>query len=189
MQIRCSWCEADPIYMAYHDTEWGVPEYDEQKLFEKLLLEGFQAGLSWITILRKRENFRQAFENFNPEKIADFDDSKINALLQDSGIIRNQLKIRAAVHNAQAYLRLKDELGSFSDFLWAFVGNKTQHNAFSSLAQIPTKNQASERMSLALKQRGFKFVGPTICYAFMQAMGMVNDHLVECFRYAQLKQE
>lgn len=183
---RCPWPGDDPLYVKYHDEEWGVPIYDDQLLFAKLILDGAQAGLSWITILRKRENYWQAFDNFDPEKIALYDDKKFAELMDNPGIVRNRQKINAAIKNAQAYLEIKAELGSFSDYLWGFVGGKPIVNSWRSLEQIPAKTSESEAMSKALKQRGFSFVGPTICYAFMQAVGMVNDHVVNCFRYNEV---
>ena len=181
---RCSWPGNDPIYIAYHDTEWGVPVYDDIALFESLILDGFQAGLSWITILKKRENFRNAFDQFNPEKIARYNEEKIEELMHDEGINRNRKKILAAISNAQAFLRLKQQEKSFSHFLWSFVNHQPIQNAWQKDTDIPTQTPASEAMSKALKKAGFKFCGPTICYAFMQAVGMVNDHLTTCFRYA-----
>ena len=184
---RCTWPGTDPLYVDYHDQEWGVPVYDDQALFAKLLLDGAQAGLSWITILRKRENYYKAFDDFDPQKMARYDDAKIAELLTNPGIVRNQKKVNAFIRNAQAYLNLKDELGSFSDYLWGFVGGQPILNDWTSLDQLPAKTPVSEAMSKDLKSRGFSFVGPTICYAFMQAVGMVNDHLVTCFRYQELK--
>ena len=186
--IRCPWCGTDPLYVQYHDEEWGVPVYDDQVLFAKLILDGAQAGLSWITILRKRENYYRAFDNFDPVRMAAYDEAKIAALLADPGIVRNRLKIRAAVQNAQAYLRIQAEEGGFSDFLWQFVGGRPIQNNWRTLADFPAKTAESEGMSKALRRRGFNFVGPTICYAFMQAVGMVNDHTVDCFRYAEVQQ-
>lgn len=186
--IRCPWCGTDPLYVQYHDEEWGVPVYDDQVLFAKLILDGAQAGLSWITILRKRENYYRAFDNFDPVRMAAYDEAKIAALLADPGIVRNRLKIRAAVQNAQAYLRIQAEEGGFSDFLWQFVGGRPIQNNWRTLADFPAKTAESEAMSKALRRRGFNFVGPTICYAFMQAVGMVNDHTVDCFRYAEVQQ-
>lgn len=186
--IRCPWCGTDPLYVQYHDEEWGVPVYDDQALFAKLILDGAQAGLSWITILRKRENYYRAFDNFDPVRMAAYDEAKIAALLADPGIVRNRLKIRAAVQNAQAYLRIQAEEGGFSDFLWQFVGGRPIQNNWRTLADFPAKTAESEAMSKALRRRGFNFVGPTICYAFMQAVGMVNDHTVDCFRYAEVQQ-
>lgn len=184
---RCTWPGADPLYVAYHDQEWGVPVYDDQALFAKLLLDGAQAGLSWITILRKRENYYKAFDDFDPQKMARYGDATIAELLANPGIIRNRQKVNAFIRNAQAYLKLKDGLGSFSDYLWGFVGGQPILNDWTSLDQLPAKTPVSEAMSKDLKSRGFSFVGPTICYAFMQAVGMVNDHLVTCFRYQELK--
>ena len=184
--VRCPWPGTDPLYGQYHDEEWGVPIYDDRLLFAKLILDGAQAGLSWITILRKRENYWQAFDQFDPEKIARYDDAKFAELMNNSGIIRNRLKIQAAIKNAQGFIKIQDELGSFSDYLWNFVGGQPIVNAWTSLDQLPAKTPESEAMSKSLKKRGFNFVGPTICYAFMQAVGMVNDHLVSCFRYAEL---
>jgi len=181
-KIRCSWCGDDPLYMEYHDTEWGVPLYDNQKLFEFLILEGAQAGLSWITVLRKRENYRKAFDNFDPVKIARYSDIKKARLLQNEGIIRNRLKIDSAIKNAQAYLAMQKNGEDFSAFLWSFVDGKPKQNKLKS-GQITVSTPESDAMSKALKQKGFNFVGTTICYAFMQATGMVNDHLVNCHRY------
>jgi len=186
MIVRCQWCGDDPLYIQYHDEEWGLPIYDDRLLFAKLILDGAQAGLSWITILRKRENYWQAFDNFNPEVIARYDDAKFAALMDNSGIVRNRLKIRSAIKNAQGYLKIQDKLGSFSHYLWDFVGGKPVINAWKTMAQIPTFSAESEAMSKGLKKWGFSFVGPTICYAFMQAVGMVNDHTVDCFRYETL---
>lgn len=183
---RCAWAGTDPLYMNYHDTEWGVPQYTPKKLFEFLILEGAQAGLSWITVLKKRDNYRLAFDGFNPEKMALYDAAKIESLLLDKGIIRNRLKIEAAIRNAKAYLALQKLPGGFDGFLWRFVGDKPIKNAWNSPDKIPVRTEISVEMSKALKQRGFRFVGPTICYAFMQAVGMVNDHVVDCFRYAKV---
>ena len=183
-QCRCAWVPAgDPRYIAYHDEEWGVPEYGDQRLFEMLLLEGAQAGLSWSTILRKREGYRRAFDGFDAEKIARYGPEKIASLLDDPGIVRNRLKVNAAVGNARAYLEIQDELGSFSDYLWQFVDGEPLVNAWTTLSEVPASTAQSDTMSKALKKRGFKFVGSTICYAFMQAVGMVNDHTTDCFRY------
>ncbi len=180
---RCGWSTGDPLYIKYHDEEWGTPLHDDRKLFEMLILEGFQAGLSWITILRKRENFRQAFDGFDPVKIAVYSKRKINSLLKDEGIVRNRLKIESARTNAKAFLRIQKEFGSFNKYIWQFVNNKPIKNKFKSLKDIPPKTQISDNMSRDLKKRGFKFVGSTICYAFMQAAGMVNDHITECWKY------
>lgn len=180
--VRC-FGTGDPLMERYHDEEWGVPIYDDRLLFEKLLLDGFQAGLSWRTVLHKRENFRKAFNGFNPEKMARYGDSQRKRLLNDAGIIRNRLKIEAAITNAQAYLRYLEEQGSFSDFLWSFTGGKTlRRKRIRSWDDVPTSTPESDQMSKALKAAGFKFVGTTICYAFMQAVGMVDDHLDSCFR-------
>ena len=184
---RCPWHTNDPLYIKYHDEEWGVPVHDDQLLLAKLILDGAQAGLSWITILRKRENYWQAFDNFSPEKIAHYDDPKIAELMGNAGIIRNRQKINAAIKNAQAYLRLRDELGSFDEYLWGFVGGKPIVNALKSEEDYVATSPESFAMAKDLKKRGFSFVGPTICYAFMQAVGMVNDHLVSCFRYEEIK--
>jgi DNA-3-methyladenine glycosylase I len=184
--IRCQWCVADPLYVHYHDTEWGVPVRDDQKLFEFLTLDGAQAGLSWLTILKKRQNYRRAFDHFDPEKIARYSERKINSLLGNSGIVRNRQKIQSAVTNARAVLDVQSETGSFSDYLWQFVDGATIKNRYRSIDRIPPCTGASEAMSRDLKRRGFRFVGPTICYAFMQSAGMVNDHIVSCFRYDQV---
>ncbi len=184
---RCIWVGDDPLYIRYHDEEWGVPVYDDQLLLAKLILDGAQAGLSWITILRKRENYWRAFDDFDPEKMAHYDDAKTAKLMGNAGIIRNKLKINSAIKNAQAYLRLREELGSFSDYLWGFVGGETIVNSVESEADYLTTSPESHAMAKDLKKRGFSFVGPTICYAFMQAVGMVNDHLVSCFRYEEIK--
>ncbi|MCC6458017.1 MAG: DNA-3-methyladenine glycosylase I [Caldilineaceae bacterium] len=181
---RCFWARESDLMAAYHDHEWGVPVYDDSRLFEKLILEGFQAGLSWRTILHKRENFRAAFDGFDAEKIANYDEAKLAALMQDAGIVRNRLKIAGAVQNAQAYLRLVEQTGSFSHWLWAFVGHKPiVPTAPRTRENIPTSTPEAQAMSKALKKAGFTFVGPTICYAFMQSMGMVDDHVVDCFKY------
>ncbi len=183
MTIRCSWCGDDPLYIDYHDNEWGIPTHDDQQLFEMLILEGAQAGLSWITILRKRENYRLAFDQFHVETVAGYDEAKVNELLNNPGIIRNKLKINAAVTNAKAFLQVQSEFGSFDRYIWQFVEGQVKQNHWQSLADIPAQTPESEQMSKDLKKRGFKFVGPTICYAFMQATGMVNDHVVGCFQY------
>lgn len=183
---RCSWAIGDPLYQKYHDTEWGVPLHDDARLLEFLVLEGAQAGLSWITILRKRENYRAAFDGFDAKKIAAYDTRRIESLLNDTGIVRNRLKIQAAVTNAQKYLDIRSEFGSFDKFIWQFVGGKVKHGHWRSLLDIPSSTEESDAMSKELKRRGMKFVGTTICYAFMQATGMVNDHTVDCFRYAEL---
>lgn len=180
-KTRCAWVNDDPIYIAYHDDEWGIPLYDDQKLFELLLLEGAQAGLSWITVLKKRENYRKAFDKFNAKKIAQYDQDKINELLANPGIIRNKLKVNAFIKNAQAYLKIKQEYGSFADYIWQFVDGKPIHNYWKAHKELPSKNDISDKMAKDLKKRGFTFVGSTICYAFMQASGMVNDHTLDCF--------
>jgi DNA-3-methyladenine glycosylase I len=182
----CSWPTDDPEYVAYHDEEWGVPIRDSQLLFEKLTLDGFQAGLSWLTILRKRANFRNAFDGFKPEKIAEYTDEKFDALMADAGIVRNRAKIAATIGNAQAYLAMHKGGEDFSDFLWGFVGGEPIRNTWKSWQDIAAETPESKAMSKALKAKGFKFVGPTICYAFMQAVGMVNDHQMACFRYDQV---
>jgi DNA-3-methyladenine glycosylase I len=185
-KTRCQWAGDDALYQAYHDQEWGVPVYDERLLFEFLILEGAQAGLSWITVLKKRDNYRACFDNFNPEKIARYTQYKVNSLLDNAGIIRNRLKIQAAITNAKVFLAVKEESGSFADYLWNFVDGKPIQNCWTQHKHIPTSSVISDRLSKDLKKRGFKFVGSTICYAFMQAVGMVNDHTTDCFRHAQL---
>lgn len=181
--IRCPWCGSDPLYIKYHDEEWGVPVHNDNKLFEFLILEGFQAGLSWRTILYKRENFRKAFDRFDAEKIVRYTDNKIHKLLNDAGIIRNKLKIAASVTNAKAFLNILEKTGSFNNYLWQFTDGKVRKNKWRSLKEIPAKTRESDAMSKQLIKDGFKFVGSTICYAHMQATGMVNDHLVNCHRY------
>jgi DNA-3-methyladenine glycosylase I len=188
MLKRCAWVPVqDPLYTAYHDQEWGVPVHDDRLLFEFLILEGFQAGLSWATILRKRENFRRAFDHFDPQKIACYDEHKIQQLLADSSIIRNRLKIRGAVKNAQAFLRVQEAFGLFDSYIWDFVDGKPVQNRWKDLSEVPATSAISERLSKDLKERGFTFVGSTICYAHMQATGMVNDHTIDCFRHAELQ--
>ena len=184
---RCGWVTDDPLYMAYHDEEWGAPLRDDRGLFEMLILEGAQAGLSWYTILRKREAYRQAFDGFDPERIAQYGDGKVALLLEDPGIVRNRLKVRSAIANAQAWLELRESGVGFSEFLWAFGGGAPVVNAWRRLEDVPATTPVSEAMSKALKGRGFRFVGPTICYAFMQAVGMVNDHVTSCFRWQECK--
>jgi DNA-3-methyladenine glycosylase I len=184
---RCPWPGTDPLMFDYHDREWGLPARDDARLFEMLLLEGAQAGLSWITILRKRENYRRAFDGFDAERIAEYDDAKVAALLADPGIVRNRLKVAAFVKNAQAFLKVRDEHGSFADYIWQFTGGQSIVNRFTSMAEIPAASPEAEAMSKDLKRRGFTFVGPTICYAFMQACGMVNDHLVTCHRHSEVQ--
>lgn len=186
MTSRCDWCGDDPLYVQYHDTEWGVPCKDDQRFFEMLILEGAQAGLSWITVLRKRESYRAAYDGFDAERIARYDEAKIAALLANPGIIRNRLKVQASVTNARAYLAVKEEFGSFGAYLWRFVGGAPLVNHWNSLRELPAETRESQAMSKDLLKRGFKFVGPTICYAHMQSTGMVNDHLVSCFRYHEV---
>ena len=182
---RCSWAQGD-LYAVYHDTEWGVPNHDDRHLFEMLVLEGAQAGLSWITILKKRENYRAAFDEFDPRLVAEYDKAKIDELLSNAGLIRNRLKIEAAVQNAKAFLKVQDEFGSFDKYMWQFTGGKPKQNAWRSIKEVPAKTPESDAMSADLRKRGFKFVGSTICYAHMQAVGMVNDHLVDCFRWREV---
>ena len=182
----CSWPKGDPLLTKYHDTEWGVPLHNDKKLFEFLILEGFQAGLSWLTVLKKRKNFRKAYDTFDFNKVATYDQRKINALLQDSGIIRNKLKIESAITNAKAFIDVRKEFGTFNKYIWNFTGNKPIHNEFESMKEIPAKTELSDLISKDLKKRGFKFVGSTIVYAHMQATGMVNDHITSCFRYKEI---
>lgn len=182
-QIRCEWCGSDPDYVAYHDDEWGVPLRDDQKLFELLCLEGAQAGLSWLTVLRKREGYRLLFDGFDATKIVQYDENRIQALKQDPRIIRNDLKIRAFISNAEAYLNVLESGSSFNDYVWQFVDQTPTKNRFQALSEIPANTEISDQMSKHLKKDGFKFVGSTICYAFMQSSGMVNDHIASCFRY------
>ena len=186
MRTRCSWAGSDPIYIAYHDTEWGVPVHDDRRLFEFLILEGVQAGLSWLTILKKRPNYTKTFDNFNPHKVAAYNTRKVEELISNAGIIRNRLKIEAAIQNARSFLAVQQEFGSFDKYIWQFVGGKTLKNSWQTTAEIPAQSEASAAMSSDLKKRGFKFVGPTICYAFMQATGLANDHTVDCFRYKEV---
>jgi len=187
-KIRCEWVPDNPLYRKYHDKEWGVPVHDNRRLFEFLILEGMQAGLSWSTILNKRENFRAAFDNFEARKIAEYDDKKIEELISNKGIIRNRRKIEAAIKNARAFLNITKEFGSFDSYIWQFVGGEPKKNSWKSVKDIPAKTSESEAMSKDLSRRGFKFIGPTICYAFMQAVGVVNDHTVDCFRYNQIQE-
>ena len=187
MTTRCEWCLASDRMVAYHDEEWGVPLHDDRRLFEFLVLDAFQAGLSWSTILNKRENFRKALDDFDPARIARYNERKMEQLLSDSGIVRNRLKITATIGNAKAFLDVRDEFGSFDAFIWQFVANRPKQNKWKTLRQIPAKTKESDALSRVLKQRGFKFVGSTICYAFMQAAGMVNDHVVGCFRYQDIR--
>lgn len=183
---RCQWCLSSDLYVSYHDEEWGVPVYEDQDLFAKLILDGAQAGLSWITILKKREGYYRAFDDFNPEKMARYTQKKIDALLADPGIVRNRLKVAAAITNAKAYLEIQEELGSFGQYLWQFVDGKPKRNTWTAMKEVPATSPESDAMSKALQKRGFKFVGSTICYAFMQAVGMVNDHSVNCFRHKEV---
>jgi len=187
-KVRCSWAGSDPLYAAYHDEEWGVPLHDHRALYEMLMLEGFQAGLSWITILRKRENFRRAFDGFVPEKIAAYDEQKFAALMADAGIVRNRAKIQGAIGSARLWLGIMAEPGGFDGYLWQFVDGKPIVNHWRTMAEVPAETAEARVMSKALKARGFKFVGPTICYAFMQAVGMVDDHTVDCFRRTDVSQ-
>ncbi|MDF2880712.1 MAG: DNA-3-methyladenine glycosylase [Clostridiaceae bacterium] len=184
---RCGWCEKEEIYVKYHDEEWGVPVFDDNKQFEFLVLESAQAGLSWLTILKRRENYRMAFENFDPVKVACFDENKVEELMNNKGIIRNKRKIQAAVNNAKCFLKIQEEYGSFCNYIWGFVNGKPIVNTYESLEQVPAVTELSETISKDLKSRGFKFLGSTIVYAHMQAVGIVNDHLVGCFRYNQIK--
>ena len=186
---RCAWAGNDPRYVRYHDEEWGVPVHDDRVLFEFLVLEGAQAGLSWSTILNKRDHYREVFDQFDPQAVASYGDAKIEALLQDPGIVRNRRKVEAAITNARAFLEVQQEFGTFDRYVWDFVGGRPIRNAWTSIAEIPTESPESVAMSVDLKKRGFKFVGPTICYAFMQAVGMVNDHTIDCFRYRELSKE
>jgi DNA-3-methyladenine glycosylase I len=186
--LRCSWAGDDPLYVRYHDTEWGVPLHDDRRLFEFLVLEGAQAGLSWITVLRKRDNYRRAFEGFDPQRIARYGKTEMEKLLADPGIVRNRLKIASAFRNARAFLDIQQEFGSFDAYLWRFVGGRPIQNRWRSLQEIPAETGESRALSKDLIRRGCSFVGPTICYAFMQAVGMVNDHLVRCFRYRQISE-
>lgn len=182
---RCQWAMGE-LYEDYHDREWGVPSYDDRHLFEMLLLEGAQAGLSWITILKRREGYRAAFDNFDPDKVARYGDAKKQQLLEDTGIIRNRAKVESAVQNARAFLQVQEEFGSFSDFMWRFVGGKPIQNTFRTLSDLPASTPESDAMSKEMKRRGFSFVGTTICYAHMQSVGMVNDHVVTCFRHSEV---
>ena len=183
LHSRCSWGDSDPLYETYHDTEWGVPTHDDQKLFEMLTIEGAQAGLSWLTILKKRENYRRAFSGFDPRKIARYDSRQVERLLANPGIVRNRLKIGSTIKNARAFLAIQDDVGSFDHYIWTFVQGKPKQNAWKDVVQLPAHSTESDTMSRDLKRRGFGFVGSTICYAFMQATGMVNDHVTDCFRY------
>jgi len=186
--VRCGWSDDSDMMRHYHDTEWGVPVHDDRKLFEFLILDGFQAGLSWSIVLKKRDAFRAAFDNFNPHRVANYDEIKIASLLENPGIVRNRLKVNAAVNNAHAFLKIQEEFGSFDTYFWNFVNGKMIVNTWETLGQIPAVTREAEVMSKDLKQRGFKFVGPTICYAVMQSAGLVNDHLVSCFRYREVQE-
>ena len=186
MKKRCTWCGDDPLYVSYHDTEWGVPVHDDRRLFEFLVLEGAQAGLSWLTILKKRENYRKAFENFEIAHVARYGQLDIDRLLLDSGIVRNRLKIESAIKNAQGVLAIQKEYGTFDAYLWDYVNGRPIQNSWASMADLPATSAASDQMSKDLKKRGFNFVGSTICYSLMQAVGMVNDHLVDCYRYKEV---
>jgi DNA-3-methyladenine glycosylase I len=184
-EIRCGWVNEDPLYIHYHDHEWGVPVHDEHKLFELLVLEGAQAGLSWYTVLKKRDNYRKAFDGFDPNKVAAYDEVKAAELLQNEGIIRNRLKVQAAITNAQAFLKVQQEFGSFDSYIWSFVGHQPIVSHWGTLSEVPATTSQSDAMSKDLKKRGFKFVGSTICYAFMQAAGMVNDHIASCIAHSK----
>jgi len=186
MKTRCAWCGPDPLYLAYHDQEWGVPVYDDRLLFEFLVLEGAQAGLSWLTILKKRDNYRKAFDNFDCQRVARYTQGDIDRLLADPGIVRNRLKVGSAIKNAQGVLAIQAEYGSLSAYLWRYVDGSPIQNAWACMADLPTSTELSDMMSKDLKKRGFNFVGSTICYAFMQAVGMVNDHTTDCFRYREI---
>ncbi|MDD9953405.1 MAG: DNA-3-methyladenine glycosylase I [Candidatus Woesearchaeota archaeon] len=183
---RCEWCGDDPLYVQYHDEEWGVPVHDDQKLFEFLILEGAQAGLSWSTILKKRENYRKAYDNFDPKKVARYDEKKVQELLENEGIVRNKLKVRASILNAKLFLAIQKEFGSFETYIWGFVDGKVIKNRFKRMSDLPAKTEVSDALSADLKKRGFKFVGSTIMYAHMQATGMVNDHVMSCFRWKEV---
>lgn len=188
MKKRCSWCSDDPLYIDYHDNEWGVPVHNDRMLFEFITLEGAQAGLSWLTILKKRENYRKAFDNFDFHKIAKYNSADFERLLNNPGIVRNKLKIKSTITNAQATIKIVEEFGSLDCYLWRFVDNTTIQNKITSLSEIPITTEISDSLSKDLKKRGFKFVGSTICYSLMQAIGMVNDHFIDCFRYEEVKQ-
>ena len=188
-QTRCAWAGSGPLYVRYHDKEWGIPVHNDRKLFEMLVLEGAQAGLSWITILKKRANYRKAFDNFDPVKVSQYNKRKIRELLRNEGIVRNRLKIEAAVQNARAFLAVQREFGSFDAYIWQFIGGTPKQNAWTTLKQLPATTPESDAMSKDLKARGFKFVGSTICYALMQSIGMVNDHITHCFRHRELMQK
>lgn len=187
MKKRCAWVTDHPLYQQYHDGEWGTPVYDDQRIFEMLSLEGAQAGLSWLTILKRRENYRNAFDHFVPEIVRDYDEDKIKKLLNNEGIIRNRLKVKSVISNAEEFIKVQEEFGSFSSYLWRFVDGEPIINHWKTAAEVPTTTIESERLSKDLKRRGFKFVGPVICYAFMQAIGMVNDHTIDCYLYSESK--
>lgn len=187
MKKRCEWCRNDPLYIAYHDEEWGVPVHDDRRLFEMLVLEGAQAGLSWLTILKKRKGYRKAFHDFDCERIAAYSQEDIERLLGDSGIVRNRLKIQSVIRNARGVLTIKEDFGSLDSYLWRYVDGIPRCNAWESMADLPARTEQSDAMSRDLKRRGFNFTGPTICYAFMQAVGMVNDHTTDCFRYGEIR--
>lgn len=187
MNKRCDWCGTEPIYVDYHDKEWGVPVHDDRMHFEMIILDGAQAGLSWITILKRRDSYREAFDNFDAVKVSRYDDKKVEKLLTNPGIIRNRLKVNSAVKNAQAFLKIQKEFGSFDDYIWQFVNHKTIQNKWKKMSELPAKTAESDAMSKDLKKRGFSFVGSTICYAYMQAAGMINDHITNCFRYKEVK--
>ncbi|MDX2480709.1 MAG: DNA-3-methyladenine glycosylase I [Desulfuromusa sp.] len=187
MKKRCEWCGTDPLYVVYHDDEWGVPVHDDRHLFEMLTLEGAQAGLSWLTILKKRQNYRKAFNNFDVETIARYSEQDINRLLADAGIVRNRLKIASVIKNAQAVLYIQEQHETLDSFFWRYVDGEPRQNVWRSFAELPARTELSDRMSKDLKKLGFNFVGPTICYAFMQAVGMVNDHVADCFRHQEVK--
>lgn len=189
MKTRCEWCGDDPLYVEYHDKEWGVPVHDDRLLFEFLILEGAQAGLSWITILKKRQNYKEAFDNFDAEKVAQYTDEDVARLLGNPGIVRNRLKVASAIKNARGVLAIRKEFGSLDKYFWGFVGGKPIKNAWKSLSEIPAFTELSDKISKDLKKRGFNFVGSTIIYAFMQAVGLVNDHVVDCFRYDEVGNE
>lgn len=189
MKKRCEWCGNDPLYMEYHDNQWGVPVHDDTLLFEMLTLEGAQAGLSWLTILKKRQNYRKALDNFNIETVARYSEEDIRRLLADAGIVRNRLKLESVIKNARAVLKIQEQYGTLDAFLWRYVDGEPKQNSWQSLREIPTRTEISERMSQELKQHGCNFVGPTICYALMQAVGMVNDHVSDCFRYQEIREK
>lgn len=189
MKTRCDWSGTDPLYIAYHDNEWGVPAHDDRHLFEMLVLEGAQAGLSWLTILRKREAYRRAFANFDAETVAAWSEPEVQRLLADPGIVRNRLKIESAIRNARGVMQIREEFGSLDAYLWGFVDHRPRQNAWRSLAEVPARTEQSDAMGRDLKRRGFNFVGSTICYAFMQAVGMVNDHVISCYRYEEIRSQ